>query len=77
LIKKIKNSINFEKTVALGALFVFIGFFIAGMFEYNLGDSEIKFLLFYFLSIPFIQSTPVISAVKKPLPPQQANGEQQ
>jgi len=58
LIKKIKNSINFEKTAAIGSLFVFIGFFIAGMFEYNLGDSEIKFLLFYFLSIPFIKLKP-------------------
>ena len=67
LIKKIKNSINFEKTAALGALFVFIGFFIAGMFEYNLGDSEIKFLLFYFLSVPFIQTTfvPSVSSVAK------------
>lgn len=54
LIKKIKNSIDLEKTISVGVLFVFIGFLVAGMFEYNLGDSEIKFLLFYFLSIPFI-----------------------
>jgi O-antigen ligase len=54
LIKKIKNSIDVEKSISLGVLFVFIGFLVAGMFEYNLGDSEIKFLLFYFLSIPFI-----------------------
>lgn len=54
LIKKIKNSVDMEKSISLGVLFVFIGFLVAGMFEYNLGDSEIKFLLFYFLSIPFI-----------------------
>jgi O-antigen ligase len=54
LIKKIKNSIDVEKSISVGVLFVFIGFLVAGMFEYNLGDSEIKFLLFYFLSIPFI-----------------------
>jgi O-antigen ligase len=54
LIKKIKNSIEGEKSISVGVLFVFIGFLVAGMFEYNLGDSEIKFLLFYFLSIPFI-----------------------
>jgi O-antigen ligase len=57
LIKKIKNSIELEKTIALGALFVFIGFLVSGLFEYNFGDSEIKFLLFYFLSIPFIGSS--------------------
>ncbi len=54
LIKKIKNSIGFEKMVATGALFAFIGFLVAGLFEYNFGDSEIKFMLFYFLSIPFV-----------------------
>ena len=56
LVKKIKNSIGLEKTIAAGALFVFIGFLVSGMFEYNFGDSEIKFLLFYFLSIPFMKS---------------------
>ncbi len=61
LIKKIKTGSDHEKTVAVGSLFVFIGFFVAGMFEYNLGDSEIKFLLFYFLSIPFIKRNPVTS----------------
>ncbi|MCP5108584.1 MAG: O-antigen ligase family protein, partial [bacterium] len=53
LIQKIKNSVNFEKTIATGALFAFIGFFVAGLFEYNFGDTEMKFFLFYFLSIPF------------------------
>ncbi|HLP45763.1 MAG TPA: O-antigen ligase family protein [Candidatus Kapabacteria bacterium] len=57
LVNKIKNSTDFEKTVALGVLFTFIGFLIAGLFEYNFGDSEIKFLLFYFLSIPFLKLT--------------------
>lgn len=55
LIHKIKKSINFEKIVSICVLFVFLGFFIAGMFEYNFGDTEIKFILFYFLSIPFIR----------------------
>ena len=55
LVKKIKNSIDFEKVVATGALFAYIGFMIAGLFEYNFGDTEIKFILFYFLSIPFVR----------------------
>ena len=54
LIKKIKNSLNLEKIVSIAGLFVFISFIIAGLFEYNFGDSEIKFLIFYFLSIPFL-----------------------
>jgi O-antigen ligase len=57
LIKKIKTGSEMEKNISIAVLFVFIGFLTAGMFEYNLGDSEIKFLLFYFLSIPFIGLT--------------------
>lgn len=56
LVKKIKNSESFEKTLALGSLFVFIGFLVSGLFEYNFGDTEIKFMLFYFLSIPFFET---------------------
>jgi O-antigen ligase len=55
LVKKIKNSIEFEKVVATGVLFAYIGFMVAGLFEYNFGDTEIKFILFYFLSIPFLR----------------------
>lgn len=55
LVKRIKNSIEFEKVAATGVLFAFLGFMVAGLFEYNFGDTEIKFILFYFLSIPFLQ----------------------
>jgi O-antigen ligase len=55
LMKKVKHSLGYDKTIALGALFVFVGFLISGMFEYNFGDTEIKFILFYFLSIPFLK----------------------
>jgi O-antigen ligase len=54
LIGKIKNSIGLEKGISSGALFLFIAFLISGLFEYNFGDAEIKLLLFYFLSIPFV-----------------------
>ncbi len=49
-----RNGQEDEKILSTAVLFMFIGFFVAGMFEYNFGDSEIKFLLFYFLSLPFI-----------------------
>jgi O-antigen ligase len=42
------------RAVTAGVLFAFIGFLVAGLFEYNFGDSEIKFILFYFLSLPFL-----------------------
>ncbi len=63
LIKKIKNSVNLEKGIASGVLFLFIGFLVAGLFEYNFGDTEIKFLLFYFLSIPFCQPKPAAASI--------------
>ncbi len=39
------------------AVFILIGFLGAGLFEYNFGDSEIKLLLLFFISIPFIGET--------------------
>jgi O-antigen ligase len=56
LIKKIKNGENFQKVLAIGVLFTFFAFLVAGMFEYNFGHSQIKFILFYFLSLPFIRT---------------------
>ncbi len=36
------------------AFFILIAFLTAGFFEYNFGDSEIKLLLMFFITIPFI-----------------------
>lgn len=66
LVRKIKGSEGLEKTIALSTLFAFIGFLVAGLFEYNFGDSEIKFLLLYFISIPFLP-TGVFSDSTKPV----------
>lgn len=54
LVKKIKATEGKEKMYPLAVLFVFTGFLVAGLFEYNFGDSEVKFQLFYFLTIPFL-----------------------
>ncbi len=56
LIGKIKLGSEFQKKLAIGVLFTFFGFLIAGMFEYNFGHSQIKFILFFFLSLPFIDT---------------------
>lgn len=36
------------------SLFVAVMFLVSGMFEYNFGDSEIKFLLLFFVTLPFL-----------------------
>jgi len=53
LLRLLKTGAGDERAIAAGVLFSFIGFLAAGMFEYNFGDSEIKFILFYFLCLPF------------------------
>jgi O-antigen ligase len=55
LLKLLKSRTGDWRAITAGALFVFIGFLVAGLFEYNFGDSEIKFLLFYFISLPFLR----------------------
>ena len=54
LILRIRRTRDLEKWIAIGAIFVFTGFLTAGLFEYNFGDSEIVFLLLFFITIPFI-----------------------
>jgi putative inorganic carbon (HCO3(-)) transporter len=54
LLKLLKSKTGDWRAITAGVLFAFIGFLVAGMFEYNFGDSEIKFILFYFLSLPFL-----------------------
>jgi O-antigen ligase len=54
LLKLLKSRTGDWRGITAGALFAFSGFLVAGMFEYNFGDSEIKFILFYFLSLPFL-----------------------
>lgn len=54
LLRQLKQQAGERRAIAAAVLFAFVGFLVAGMFEYNFGDSEIKFLLFYFLSLPFL-----------------------
>ena len=41
------------KAYSLGALGAIIGLFISGLFEYNFGDSEIKMLFLFLITLPF------------------------
>ncbi len=54
MLKSLKSRAGDWRAITAGALFAFVGFLVAGLFEYNFGDSEIKFLLFYFISLPFL-----------------------
>lgn len=51
---KIKNGTGLEKRVSSAVLFMLISFLTAGMFEYNFGDTELKFLLLFFISLPYL-----------------------
>jgi len=53
LYKKWKKSKDpYLKYLSLGILGGVLGFFIAGFFEYNFGDSEVKMLFLYLVSAP-------------------------
>ena len=53
LFRKIRSGNGPPRDLAIAVFFAFIGFLLTGLFEYNFGHSQIKFLLFYFLSLPF------------------------
>lgn len=41
-----------QRHVAAGAFFMVIAFLVAGMFEYNWGDTEIQFLFLFLITLP-------------------------
>ncbi len=55
LARKIKTGSEMEKRVSSAVLFMLISFLTAGMFEYNFGDTELKFLLLFFISLPYFR----------------------
>ena len=54
LYKFIRSERGLLNHISLAVIFLFTTFLTAGLFEYNFGDSEIKFILFYFLTLPFL-----------------------
>jgi len=43
-----------SSVIAKASLFSLISFLVAGLFEYNFGDTEICFLLLFFITLPFL-----------------------
>ncbi len=54
LVRKIRGGTTLEKRISSSVFFAVIAFVTAGMFEYNFGDAEIKFLFLFFISLPYI-----------------------
>jgi putative inorganic carbon (hco3(-)) transporter len=53
LLRQFKDSEDDKRWVTLGAVAALTGFVVAGLNEYNFGDSEVLVLLLFIVSIPF------------------------
>lgn len=53
LLRFLRNSEDFSRWAILGSLAALTGFVVAGITEYNFGDSEVLVLLLFLVSIPF------------------------
>ncbi len=53
-----------DKALIIGSLTCVIGFLVAGLFEYNFGDSEIVSILYFIMALPFLvrSSESIVSA---------------
>jgi O-antigen ligase len=47
--KRVPEEAVFEKGVCLGAMAATVGFLVAGLFEYNSGDSEIAMMIYFLM----------------------------
>jgi O-antigen ligase len=52
-IKKSNKKDPYFLALSTGALGAVIGLFVAGLFEYNFGDSEVKMLFLFIMTLPF------------------------
>lgn len=48
---------DFFKNAPIGIMGIFAAFIVAGLFEYNFGDSEVSMLFWFLMAIPFVQTT--------------------
>jgi O-antigen ligase len=55
LFRKTRRGSPALRFVSTGSLFAVIGFLLAGFFEYNFGDSEVLFMLLFFISLPYLR----------------------
>jgi O-antigen ligase len=53
LVRMLRTSDDATRWAALSAISAFTGFLVAGLFEYNFGDSEVLLLLLFILSVPY------------------------
>jgi putative inorganic carbon (HCO3(-)) transporter len=53
LLRQLRNSDEDSRWVHLGALAALTGFMVAGLNEFNFGDSEVLVLLLFLVSVPF------------------------
>lgn len=59
LLRQLKNTDEDAQWVSLGALAALTGFMVAGLYEFNFGDSEVLVLLLFLVSVPFGLATHV------------------
>jgi hypothetical protein len=53
LVQMLKTSDEATRWAAVSAISALTGFLVAGLFEYNFGDSEVLLLLLFILSVPY------------------------
>lgn len=54
VLKRLPSGLGIDRMLTAGSLAAILGFLVAGLFEYNFGDSEVVMLAYLIMALPFI-----------------------
>jgi O-antigen ligase len=56
ILKRLPVGLGTDRMLTAGSLAAILGFLVAGLFEYNFGDSEVVMLAYLIMALPFLVS---------------------
>ena len=61
ILLRLPSGIGLARMLTAGSLAAILGFLVAGLFEYNFGDSEVVMVAYLMMAVPFVVERAIVS----------------